>query len=441
MAKTSLLELYQIFQNHPAISTNSREIPPGCLFFALKGEKFDGNQFAKTVLENGAAFAIVDDEKIAATDPARLLLVPDVLKMLQDLAKMHRRTFDIPVIGIAGSNGKTTTKELVGAVLTSHYPCHVTAGNLNNHIGVPLTLLRMPAETEVAVIEIGANHIGEVAELCQIAEPTHGLLTNIGKEHLEGFGDLEGVKKAEGELYQFLAGHDGLAFVNRDEKFLASLSKKVKHRIFYKKSDKPSAVIEDFETKVVAQTPFLEVSFLDENDKMTFVKTQLFGRHNFQNVQTAIALGRYFKVPTEKIRAALENYQPKNNRSQFLKIGTNSILMDAYNANPSSMKATLETLREMPGDPKIAILGDMLELGDASDREHQAIFNFAKKSKLAHLILVGKEFSKVKIGKSGAVQLPDSAAARAWFLENRIENALVLVKGSRGIRLEEVFLG
>lgn len=435
----STADLYEIFQKHPQVSTDSRSLPQGCLFFALKGERFDGNLFARKTLDEGAAFAVVDDPAVAAADP-RLLLVPDVLKALQDLATHHRQQFDIPVIGIAGSNGKTTTKELVGAVLTSHYPAHVTSGNLNNHIGVPLTLLRMPAETEVAVIEIGANHPGEVAELCKIARPTHGLLTNIGKEHLEGFGNLAGVKKSEGELYQFLAATGGLAFVNRDEKHLVSMSKKVGRKIFYLKSENPDPRVVDLETALIAQTPFLKVKFLSDDGVAIEVQTRLFGKHNFQNVQTAIALGRYFKVPNNKIKTALENYEPKNNRSQLLRQGSNTILLDCYNANPSSMAAALETLAEMPAATKIAVLGDMLELGAASASEHRSIYNLAKKTRLAALLLVGEEFSKLKIGKNAGevVQLPDSAAAKKWLAARDFQEALILVKGSRGIRLEQV---
>lgn len=429
-------QLYEIFQKHPQIVTDSRQIQPGCLFFALKGEKFDGNAFAEKAIESGAAFAIVDNPDLARN--SRCIVVPDVLEALQKLATHHRRQFDIPVIGVAGSNGKTTTKELVGAVLSSHYPTCVTRGNLNNHIGVPLTLLSMQPETEVAVIEMGANHIGEVAELCEIAEPTHGLVTNIGKEHLEGFGDLEGVKKAESEIYKYLAAHSGLAFINRDEKYLSTLANANRKKIFYRRSDAPDPKVVGLETKLVAETPFLRVAFLGDDKQLTEVQTQLPGRYNFHNIQTAIALGRYFKVPSAKIKAALEAYTPSNNRSQIVRRGSTTFVMDCYNANPSSMKAALESLRDLPAGRKIAVLGDMLELGAASLAEHRAMFNFAKKCGLEQLVLVGTEFGKVKLGKSVAQWFPDTATAKTWLNTQDLADATVLVKGSRGIRLEGI---
>jgi len=430
-------DLYAIFRQHSVVCTDTRQLQPGCIFFALKGDNFDGNKFAKQALEQGAAYAVIDNPAFKQNE--RYLLVPNVLSALQALAIYHRRQFDIPVIAIGGSNGKTTTKELVANVLASHYPCHFTKGNLNNHIGVPLTLLAMPVETEVAVVEMGTNQPGDIEQLCEIALPTHGLLTNIGKEHLEGFGSLEGVKKAEGELFRHLARHNGWVFVNLSEKYLASMARRNPRKINYARTEL-LVTEEDEETigvMLTGETPFVSAAFLsDESGKVIEVQTQLVGRHNFNNVMTAIALGIYFKVPAEKIKAALEAYIPSNNRSQLLRRGSNTILLDAYNANPSSMKPALESLKAIPGTWKVAILGDMLELGTESLKEHEAIVRFAAKQKPDVLALVGPEFGQANFKKYGALHFPDTAAAKKWLDEQKFENSLILIKGSRGMRLE-----
>lgn len=433
----SLEQLYSIFQKHPVVCTDTRLLSPGCLFFALKGDNFDGNQFAAKALEQGAAYAVVDDSSLAPL-AKQFILVEDVLQTLQQLANYHRRQFDIPVLAIGGSNGKTTTKELVSAVLSSHYPCHFTRGNLNNHIGVPLTLLSMPLETEVAVIEMGTNQLGDIDQLCSIANPTHGLLTNIGKEHLEGFGSLEGVKKAEGELFTYLARHDGCAFVNTDEKYLKSMSRKITKRVFYAASETLNAQASVVDIKLLDQSPFLEFAFLSEDGATVEVKSQLIGKHNFQNIMTAVALGVYFKVPAEKIKSAIEQYTPANNRSQLIKQGSNTIFLDAYNANPASMHAALETLKSVPAGKKIAILGDMLELGAGSLQEHQDILRFASRCKPDHLVVVGPEFGQCDHLKYKALSLPDAQAAKAWLAEQAFEQAFILIKASRGIRLERI---
>lgn len=433
----SIPELYSICQRHPVVCTDTRQLTPGCIFFALKGDNFDGNKFAPKALEQGAAYAVIDAPEHQIN--GRCLLVPNVLQTLQQLANHHRRQFEIPVIAIGGSNGKTTTKELVSAVLSSHYPCHFTKGNFNNHIGVPLTLLAMPAETEVAVIEMGTNQSGDIKLLCEIARPTHGLLTNIGKEHLEGFGSLEGVKKAEGELYRYLAQHNGWAFVNLSEKYLSSMTRRNRRKIGYVRTDALQAQEGEETIKVMltGETPFIGAAFLsDEAGEVLEVKTQLVGRHNFNNIMTAIALGIYFKVPAGKIKAALEAYTPANNRSQLLNRGSNTIFLDAYNANPSSMKPALESLRAMPGEKKIAILGDMLELGEESLKEHEAIVRLAARQKPDVLALVGPEFGRTNFKKYGALHFPDTAAAKTWFENEKFENCLILIKGSRGMRLE-----
>lgn len=432
----SLEELYTIFRKHPSVCTDTRQLTPGCLFFALKGENFDGNRFAGKALEAGAAYAVVDDPSLQNT--TQCLLVADVLTTLQQLATLHRRQFDIPLIAIGGSNGKTTTKELVSAVLSGHYPCHSTKGNLNNHIGVPLTLLNMPDDTEVAVIEMGTNQPGDIDLLCGIALPTHGLLTNIGKEHLEGFGNIEGVKKAEGELYRYLARHHGCVFVNSAEKYLPAMARGNRTKIIYSASDKLHAQDSIIDIRLVAETPFVRVAFLSETNEPVEVQSQLIGRHNFHNIMTAVALGVYFKVPAAKIKSAIEAYRPANNRSQLLKRGTNTILLDAYNANPTSMRAALETLRAVNAPYKMAILGDMLELGVQSLQEHEQVLRFASRCKLNQIVVVGPEFGRCEPWRFKALHFPDTAAARQWFSGQSFEYAFVLVKASRGIRLEEV---
>lgn len=433
---TNTPTLYSIYQDHPVVSTDTRQLPQGCIFFALKGGNFDGNKFATQALENGAAYAVIDDPACKVNH--RCLLVPDVLRALQDLANHHRRQFDIPVIAIGGSNGKTTTKELVSSVLSAHYPCHFTKGNFNNHIGVPLTLLSMPRGTEVAIIEVGTNQPGDIDELCRIVQPTHGLLTNIGKEHLEGFGSLAGVKKAEGELFEFLAKNQGCAFVNLMEKYLPAMSKKVPMRVGYTRAEtlRPEPGI--IEVQMLAEMPFVRAAFLSDDGPRVELTTHLFGHHNFQNVMTAIALGIYFKVPAEKIKTALENYTPRNNRSQLFNLNGATILLDAYNANPSSMRPAIQSLCAMPASRRIAILGDMLELGEDSHKEHEDLLRFARRMKVDQIVLVGKEFAKTPFPKFGALHFADNEAAKLWFDTQDFQGAAILIKGSRGIRLEKV---
>ncbi len=418
------------------VSTDTRQLPSGCIYFALKGDNFDGNKFAEQALEKGAAYAVIDNPDYRANE--RCILVPDVLKTLQQLANHHRLQFEIPVIAIGGSNGKTTTKELVSSVLSAHYPCHFTKGNLNNHIGVPLTLLSMPRGTEVAIIEMGTNQPGDIEELCRIVQPTHGLLTNIGKEHLEGFGSLAGVKKAEGELYDFLAKNHGCAFVNLSEKHLPAMSKKVPMRVGYSRTEALHLEQGIIEVQMLEDMPFVRAAFLSDDGPMIELCTQLFGNHNFQNIMTAIALGVYFKVPAEKIKEALENYTPSNNRSQLIHRNGATILLDAYNANPSSMQPALQSLFAMPARRRIAILGDMLELGEDSQKEHNDLLRFAARLKIDQIILVGKEFEETPFSKYGALHFADNQAAKHWLNAQDLRDTAILIKGSRGIRLEKV---
>jgi UDP-N-acetylmuramoyl-tripeptide--D-alanyl-D-alanine ligase len=431
---TSIEELYTLFQKHPLV-TDSREVVRGCIFFALKGENFNGNAFAHQALENGAAIAVVDEP--ASQWDKRFILVDDVLSVLQHLATHHRQQFDIPVLAITGTNGKTTTKELVSAVLSSHYQAHFTKGNFNNHIGVPLTLLNMPRFTKIAVVEMGANHQREIDMLCKIAQPTHGLVTNVGKAHLEGFGSFEGVKKAKSELYHYLAGQGGTVFINTDEPWLPELAANNTKKLFYHRSEAPSMSHIPTEVKLVKTHPSLEVAFLSPAGELITVRTKLAGTYNFNNIMTAIAVGKYFKVPALKIKTALENYIPENNRSQWVTAGKNTFLLDAYNANPTSMRLALSSFSGMASPRKIAILGAMRELGPFSEEEHEAIVEFALSLGLEQVVLVGLEFEAVA-RKSGLPFFETTTALREWFDKQQFADRAFLVKGSRSIGLEKL---
>jgi len=429
----TITALYNIFLDHPTVCTDTRKIEPSCLFFGLKGANFDGNKFALKAIEQGAAYAVIDDETILPQE--RLILVSDVLATLQALANHHRKQFEIPVIGITGTNGKTTTKELISTVLASHYPTHFTKGNFNNHIGVPLTLLSMPANTEVAIIEMGANHVGEIDFLCQIAAPTHGLITNVGEAHLEGFGSFEGVKKAKGELYNYLEKNRGLAFINKNEDYLQEMAGTNLYRVFYTQSIEPNLKVPIFETKMAAANPFIEVAYLSKEGASQSIKSQLIGLYNFNNIMTAITLGRYFKVPCEKIKQAIESYTPTNNRSQIIKKETNKFLLDAYNANVTSMAKALESFASYADVNKIAIVGDMLELGTYSKEAHKKIIQLAQNLGI-EIWTVGQEFGQLK--SKGVKQFENTETLKEWFWEQPFENTFFLLKGSRGIGLERL---
>ena len=430
--------LYNIFLQHPKITTDSRKITEGCIFFALKGENFDGNTYAENALNEGAAFAVIDNPSFKKNE--QYIVVEDVLTTLQNLATHHRRQFDFPVIGITGSNGKTTTKELVGAVMSSHYNTHFTKGNFNNHIGVPLTLLELNDEHEVAIVEMGANHQGENYALCDITEPTHGLVTNMGKDHLEGFGGFEGSKKANAEVYKWLTEHKRTIFVNDDEPFLKDWLPYTEgvHRIFYRQSNQPSINHLEYEASLEPNTTFLKVGFLDNKGELIFAQTNLVGEFNFANVITAIAIGKYFKVPTHKIKEALENYVPSMNRSQIVPHASGAtIILDAYNANPSSLFLALKSLAKMPQPRKIAIIGDMFELGEDSFLEHTDIFNLANSLNFNELVTVGVGFNEVNTSKKGSFKT--TAEAIDWFQKQTFDpDTCILIKGSRGMKLESL---
>jgi UDP-N-acetylmuramoyl-tripeptide--D-alanyl-D-alanine ligase len=431
---TSTEHLYAIYQDNPIVCTDTRSIVPGSIFFALKGGNFNGNQFAEQALNSGCAYAVIDEEEYKKD--GRFVLVRDVLKSLQDLARYHRDNLLIPVIGITGTNGKTTTKELINAVLSRSFKTYATKGNLNNHIGVPLTLLSITPEHEMAVIEMGANHVGEIQELCSIAKPTHGIITNIGKAHLEGFGGPQGVIKAKNELYQYVSANNGTLFVNADNALLSDLSAHVTTRSTY--GTKDADVIGEY----ITADPFVQLRWkaaLDPNpiDVKESIHTQLVGKYNFENLLAAAAIGHYFDVSETEIKAALESYVPSNNRSQVMKKGSNTILLDAYNANPTSMAAALENFAELPAKKKMLVLGDMLELGNDSAKEHQHIIDILDQKKLTNVVLVGDQFSKVN-NTIGAKSFMTADEAMRWMKEQQLQDTTILIKGSRGIKLEKL---
>lgn len=419
-------ELYSIFLKHRIISTDSRQIVPGSLFFALKGDNFDGNKYAGVAVDTGAAYAVIDDADYAG---ANTLLVNNVLETLQQLALMHRRKFDIPVIAITGSNGKTTTKELINTVLSRRHNVTATVGNLNNHIGVPLTLLNIADETQIAIIEMGANHQLEIESYCKIAEPTHGLITNIGKAHLGGFGGYEGVIKAKTELYSWLRSSEGTVFVNSGNALLLEHTAGMK-RILYGTENGIHT-----QGKSMNNTSTLGLTWFSGNENIT-IQTNLVGNYNFENAMAAICIGTFFNVPAAEIKSAISNYLPSNSRSQALHTKRNFIILDAYNANPTSMQLAIENLKQSAASQKMVLLGDMLELGDESPAEHQAIVNLVGKSGFDLAVFVGPDFTMAAAGKFRC--FGNSAEAFEWLMKQQIKDFTILVKGSRGIKMEKV---
>lgn len=427
-------QLYQHFLKHPLVCTDTRDIQANSIFFALKGANFDGNKFAEQALNSGSAIAVIDDPEYKKDE--RFFLVKDVLTALQDLANYHRKQLSIPVIGITGSNGKTTSKELVNSVLSKKYKVLATKGNLNNHIGVPLTLLSITQEHEMAIIEMGANHQGEIAQLCAIAEPDFGIITNIGKAHLEGFGGIEGVKKGKSEIYRYLQDKKGKVFVHGDDETLAELAFN-NDKITYgtkKLYDIIGAVVN-------TGTEFISFQWATRYTASSLksapvVTTQLVGIYNYHNLLCAACVGNYFKVEDELINQALSEYTPSNNRSQLQKTANNTLILDYYNANPTSMTAAIENFANLKQENKMAILGDMLELGEESQKEHEAIIQLLKQKNIQAL-LVGPLFCNA--GNGSTFQLfANSDDANTYLQSNPIKNATILIKGSRGIKLEKV---
>lgn len=413
------------------VSTDSRQAQPGTLFFALNGPSFRGADFAAGALAKGARHAVVDDASLAAQDPARYTYAADPLAALQSLAQEHRRHFQGPVLAVTGSNGKTTTKELLTAVLSEKYNVLATIGNLNNHIGVPLTLLRLrPGQHELAVVEMGANHQGEIAAYCQWAEPTHGLITNIGKAHLEGFGGEEGIAKGKGELFVYLTAHQGTAFVNTLDAKLPSLAAPVAWRISY------PGTHDNYPATLLGADPALRLRLWDGTE----VAAQLTGEYNFPNMAAAAAVGAHFGVPAAQVAAALGAYNPQNNRSQLLRTTHgNDLVLDAYNANPSSMAAALRSFAARPvreGQQRWVILGDMFELGDSALAEHRALGELLAELGLANALLVGPLLREATSAHQAAQHFATKAEAADWLTQHQIANQLVLLKGSRGMGLE-----
>ena len=421
-------ELYSIYQQHPSVQTDTRKLKAGDLFFALKGDNFNGNEFARKAIDSGAAYAVIDDASYAVE--GKTILVNDVLETLQSLARHHREQFSIPFIGITGSNGKTTTKELIHAVLSSTFITYTTEGNLNNHIGIPLTILKIKADAQIAVIEMGANHIGEIASYCTYAQPTHGLITNCGKAHLEGFGSLEGVRKGKGELFDHLRKlTHGYAFVNWDYDYLHEMSKGISGIIKYGTREDAHVI-----GIAVKSEPFLEVR-INQGLQDGSISTRLVGEYNLPNVLAAVTVGKSFKVPEDKIVQAIEGYQPSNSRSQLLELGSNKVILDAYNANPSSMKLAIENFARMKAENKILVLGAMAELGKESLDEHRELISLIQKHNWKHVILVGGDFNKID---HPYTSFKDSSQARDWWRQQNIDNANLLVKGSRSMKMETV---
>ena len=421
----TIQDLYEIYLQHPSVQTDTRKLKKGDLFFALKGPSFNGNEFAKQATEQGASFAIIDEKQFAID--GKTILVEDVLTTMQQLARHHRNQFNIPFIAITGSNGKTTTKELIHTVLSGSYMTYTTEGNLNNHIGVPLTLLKIRKEAQAAVIEMGANHRGEIASYCEIALPTHGLITNCGKAHLEGFGSEEGVKKAKGELFDHLRNNDGTAFIMNDYDYLKEMSKGIKKIISYGTHDAGITGIAE------PGEQYLEVNFT--KGFTSRIQTNLVGDYNLPNVLAAVAIGKYFDIPDDKIKSAIENYQPTNSRSQLVEKGKNKIILDAYNANPSSMKAAIQNFSRNGNSNRILALGAMAELGNASVEEHQSLIEEIQKFEWKEVLLVGGDFLRTNHNYHS---FATPSEAGEWIRTQHFENVTWLVKGSRSIQMEKL---
>lgn len=417
-------ELYHIYRQYPSVQTDTRKLKAGDIFFALKGDNFNGNAFAKQAIDNGAAYAIINERQYEI--PGKTIWVENVLETLQQLAKHHRQQFDIPVLAITGSNGKTTTKELIHAVLSASFKTYTTEGNLNNHIGIPLTLLKIKTDAEIAVVEMGANHIAEIASYCTYALPTHGLITNCGKAHLEGFGSEEGIRKGKGELFDHLRLHKGTAFVMWDYDYLREMSKGIPAVIKYGTGNA------DLEGSAIKSEPFLEVA-VHKGAGIPLIKTRLIGEYNLPNVLAAIVIGNYFKVLPEKIKPAIENYIPSNSRSQLIEKGTNKIILDAYNANPSSMKLAIENFAKMNAENKVMLLGAMAELGEESLAEHHSIVELIKQYTWSKVVLVGGDFLQAA---HPFISFSTAAEAKTWFQQQHFENTYLLIKGSRSMKME-----
>jgi len=418
-------ELHTLFQNSKGICTDTRKIIKNSLFFALKGDNFNGNTYALKAIEQGCDYAIVDD--VALKGKARIIVVDSVLKTLQDLANFHRKQFSIPIIGITGSNGKTTSKELIGCVLEKKYNLLMTQGNLNNHLGVPFTLLNLNNKHEIAIIEMGANKPGDIKELVDIAEPTHGIITNIGVAHIEGFGSIEGVIKTKLELFDFIGENNGTIFINNTDSILMNALPKTECITY---GDKLAHVF----GKTISLNPYLNFSWVANGEKENKVNSKLVGEYNLPNFLAAVTIGNYFEIDNTKISKALTDYTPSNNRSQITETEKNTIVVDCYNANPSSMTLAIKSFSKMTNKNQLLIIGDMLELGNVSDIEHQKIIKLLKVLNKS-AVLVGEEFFQQKSSFKSFKTIDDLLKSN---LLNEVENSLILLKGSRGIKLEKL---
>lgn len=407
-------QIYTLYKKHYLVDTDTRKIRPNTIFFALKGTNFNGNKFAKDALKKGALYSIVDEPEYA--NSKRCILVDNVLETLQALATHHREMLGIPIIGLTGSNGKTTTKELINAVLSQQYTTTATVGNLNNHIGVPLTLLSMTPKTEIGIVEMGANHQKEIAFLSSIAKPDFGYITNFGKAHLEGFGSVKGVIKGKSELYDFLRANKKTAFVNSNDKIQLEKTKDIK-RLFF-----------DETIEFIEVNPFVKLHFQGFD-----IQSKLIGSYNFNNIAIALTIGKHFNIPVAKCKRAIENYIPTNNRSQIIKKANNQLILDAYNANPTSMKVALENMSLVSAKSKTVILGDMFELGKTSLAEHQQIADLASSYGFENIFLVGENFANTTTEQH---QFSNFEALKTHLENHPLENQYILIKGSRGMALE-----
>lgn len=418
--------IYKKFLECGKVSTDTRKIETGDLFFALRGTNFNANEFAGEALNKGARYAVIDEKTYQKDE--RFILVDDVLTTLQDLSRHHRRQFAIPVLGINGTNGKTTTKELVHAVLSKKYKTLATRGNLNNHIGVPLTLLELNANYEMAVIELGANRIGEIAALCHIAEPSHGLTTNIGKAHMEGFGGLEGAIRGESEQYHYLIQTGGTVFINSQNEILSNMAKRFKQPYFY------PAPGDYFSCELLSADPF--IVYRHENGDV--VQTRLIGAYNFENMAAALCIGKFFEVPADAANQAVSQYKPENKRSQVMQKGSNTVILDAYNANPDSMQAAIKNLEAMKTPNKAVVLGDMYELGEDSPQEHRAIGTLLNQCHFQHIYLCGSMMEDAYKACPQAHYFADKPTLEQYLKSHPLSNATILLKASRGIALETI---
>lgn len=427
----NISELYSIFKEHPVVTTDSRDCPEGSIFFALKGASFNGNAFAGKALEQGCSFAVVDEEEYVVKGDRRYILTENSLKTLQQLANYHRRTLETKIIGITGTNGKTTTKELTAAVLGEKYNVLYTQGNFNNDIGVPKTLLRLTAGNEIAVVEMGASHPGDIKTLVDIVEPDYAIITNVGKAHLKGFGSFEGVIRTKGELYDFMRSHGGKVFIDNDNAFLTGIAQGLE-LVKYGTEDADGLCVNG---QVRSCDPYLNFKWRHVCGEWHEVKTHMIGSYNISNMLAAACIGLYFGVSQEQICHALSSYIPSNNRSELEITNFNKLIIDAYNANPTSMDAALRNFNDMNIEPKMAIIGDMGELGDASAEEHQKIVDFLKSSDIKEVWLVGEEFGKTECGFR---KFSNVEEVKETIGKNRPEGYCILIKGSHSTRLYQL---